>query len=120
MLAPTNRSFRLQSSPLLVVGGAPLGRLEIVPGNGYTVDEQRLLRVSIAIGVQPLDEQGHIVPELATGGLRARAEQTIAVGIRAQQDLLDEECGRRAQDVRRPVDDPRTLAHRFVVAGGDA
>ena len=41
------------------------------------------------------------MPELGTRGICARAEDTVAVGVRAKHDLLDEKTGRPPDHVAR-------------------
>jgi hypothetical protein len=65
--------------------------------------------------MKPLDEAGHVAPELAGAGVRACAQHAVAVGLPAKKNLLDEKRGGIPHHVLRPAGDRDRVLYGLVI-----
>ncbi len=70
--------------------------------------------------MQPAEEKGHVASKFCACRLGTCAENTVAVSVRSQQDLLDEKSNRLTDDVARSARKLRRLAYRLFIAGRDS
>src|SRR5262245_8323831 len=85
------RPILAQCGARAVVPGAPLRRLKIVAGGRDTRYKYGALAAAVHIGVQPLEEERHIVPQLTVRRLGPYPQYSVAIRLRMQQNLLNEE-----------------------------
>ena len=74
----------------------------LVPGAGNPFGESRFPVAPVPVGMQPFHQEAHVLAEFLLGRRRRRAENAIGIGALVEQDLLQIEDRRFANEVRGP------------------
>src|SRR5258708_3307760 len=118
--AALGRFFSQRNSPQLIVCGAAIQCLKVIPGQRHPRGEDRAPGAWIEVRMQPPEEKGHVASELCACRFWTRAKDAVAVGIRRQQDLLDEKSNRLTDHVTGSARKLDRLAYRLFIANRDS